>query len=136
VEPDEVIPRTRVAVGVLLIVCSVASILSAVPFGSTLDGSDYLRKLATAYNRVIVTALLEFVWAATGAGIAIALYPVIREDSRALALGAVVGRVVEAVFILIGTLSAAPVEPQPRVACGPVRGIRLSHHRRCAARRP
>jgi hypothetical protein len=94
-----------VAVGVLLIVCSVASILSAVPFGSTLDGSDYLRKLATADNRVIVTALLEFVWAATGAGIAIALYPVIREHNRALALGAVAGRVVEAAFILIGTLS-------------------------------
>ena len=94
-----------IAVGVLLIVCTVTSIVSAAPLGSTLDGHDYLSKLATSDNRVVLTALLEFVWAATGAGIAIALYPVIREHNRALALGAVAGRVVEGVFVLIGTLS-------------------------------
>ena len=94
-----------IAVGVLLLACSVASLLSAVPLGSTLDGHDYLQKLASADNRVIVTALIEFLWAATAAGIAIALYPVIRQHNRAVALGAVAGRVVEAVFILVGTLS-------------------------------
>lgn len=94
-----------IAVGVLLLACSVASLLSAVPLGSTLDGDDYLQKLASADNRVIVTALIEFLWAATGAGVAIALYPVIRHHTRAVALGAVAGRVVEAVFILVGTLS-------------------------------
>jgi hypothetical protein len=80
-------------------------VLSAVPLGSTLDGDDYLQKLASADNRVIVTALIEFLWAATAAGIAIALYPVIRQHNRVVALGAVAGRVVEAVFILVGTLS-------------------------------
>jgi Domain of unknown function (DUF4386) len=94
-----------IAVGVLLIACTITSLLSAAPLGSTLDGHDYLQKLATADSRVILTALIEFLWAATGAGIAIALYPVIRQHNRALALGAVAGRVVEAVFILIGTLS-------------------------------
>jgi Domain of unknown function (DUF4386) len=84
-----------IAVGVLLLACSVTSLLSAVPLGSTLDGHDYLQKLASADNRVIVTALIEFLWAATSAGIAIALYPVIRQHSRAVALGAVAGRVVE-----------------------------------------
>lgn len=94
-----------IAGGVLLLLCTVASLLSAVPLGSTLDGHDYLQKLASADNRVIVTALIEFLWAATAAGIAIALYPVIRQHNRAVALGAVAGRVVEAVFILVGTLS-------------------------------
>ena len=94
-----------IAVGVLLLACSVTSLLSAVPLGSTLDGDDYLQKLASADNRVIVTALIEFLWAATAAGIAIALYPVIRQHNRAVALGSVAGRVVEAVFILVGTLS-------------------------------
>lgn len=93
-----------IAVGVLLIVCTVASILSVAPLGSMLDGPDYLNKLAGGDNRVILAALIEFVWAATGAGIAIGLYPVLREHHRALALGAVAGRVVEAVFVLIGTL--------------------------------
>lgn len=94
-----------IAVGILLIVCSASSILSAAPLGSTLDGPDYLTKLAASDSSVVVTALIEFVWAATGAGIAIGLYPVIRRHNRALALGSVAGRVAEGVFVLIGTLS-------------------------------
>ena len=94
-----------IAVGVLLIVCSAASILSAIPLGSTLDGSDYLSKLAVSGNRVVLAALVEFVWAATGAGIAIGLYPVLRKYNRSLALGSVVGRTVEGMFVLVGTLS-------------------------------
>jgi hypothetical protein len=94
-----------IAVGVLLIVCSAASILSAIPLGSTLDGPDYLSKLAVSGNRVVLAALVEFVWAATGAGIAIGLYPVLRKYNRSLALGSVVGRTVEGMLILVGTLS-------------------------------
>jgi hypothetical protein len=73
--------------------------------GSSLDGPDYLSKLAVSDNRVVLTALIEFVWAATGAGIAIGLYPILRKYNRALALGSVACRVVENVFVLIGTLS-------------------------------
>ena len=94
-----------IAVGVLFIACSAASILSAVPLGSTLDDPDYLSKLAVSDNAVVTTALIEFVWAATGAGIAIGLYPILRKYNRALALGSVAARVVENVFVLIGTLS-------------------------------
>jgi len=94
-----------IAVGVLFIACSAASILSAVPLGSTLDGPDYLSKLAGSDNAVVTTALIEFVWAATGAGIAIGLYPILRKYNRALALGSVAARVVENVFVLIGALS-------------------------------
>jgi hypothetical protein len=83
-----------IAVGVLLIVCTVSSILSAAPLGSTLDGPDYLNTLAGS-NTMVLTALIEFFWAATAAGIAIALYPVIRRHNRALALGSVAGRVTE-----------------------------------------
>ncbi|HEX9096110.1 MAG TPA: DUF4386 domain-containing protein, partial [Candidatus Dormibacteraeota bacterium] len=94
-----------IAVGVLFIACSAASILSAISLGSTLDGSDYLSKLAVSGNRVVLTALIEFVWAATGAGIAIGLYPVLRKYNRSLALGSVVGRTVEGMLVLVGTLS-------------------------------
>jgi Domain of unknown function (DUF4386) len=94
-----------IAVGVLFIACSAASILSAIPLGSTLDGPDYLSKLAVSGNRVVLTALIEFVWAATAAGIAIGLYPVLRKYNRSLALGSVVGRTLEGMLILVGTLS-------------------------------
>jgi hypothetical protein len=94
-----------IAVGVLLIACSAASILRAVPLGSTLDDPDYLSKLAVSDNQVVMTALIEFAWAATGAGIAIGLYPILRKFNPALALGSVAGRVAENVFVLIGALS-------------------------------
>lgn len=94
-----------IAVGLLLIACTAASILSAVPLGSMLDRADYLARLAGSENGVIWTALLEFTWAATGAGIALGLYPVIRTYGRGLALASVAGRVAEGVLVLVGTLS-------------------------------
>ena len=94
-----------IVVGILLIACTAASILSVVPLGSTLDSSDYLNQLAASDSRVIWTALIEFAWAATGAGIAIALYPVIRRHHPGLALASVAGRVAEGMFVLIGTVS-------------------------------
>ena len=89
----------------MFIACSAASIVSAVPLGSTLDHSNYLSQLATSDSRVVVTVLLQFVWAVTGAGIAIGLYPVLRRFHPALALGSVAGRVVENVFVLASALS-------------------------------
>ncbi len=94
-----------IAVGVLFIACSAASILSIVPLGSMLDSPVDLARLAANDNRVVLTALIEFVWAATAAGIAIALYPVVRRQNRALALGSVAARTVEGVLVLVGTLS-------------------------------
>ena len=94
-----------IAVGVLFIACSAASILTVVPLGSMLDAPVDLARLAANDNRVIFTALLEFVWAATAAGIAIGLYPVLRKHNRSLALGAVAARVVDGTFVLVGALS-------------------------------
>jgi hypothetical protein len=93
-----------IAAGVLFIACSAASILSIVPLGSLLDAPVDVVKLAASDDRVVLTALIEFVWAATAAGIAIALYPVLRKQNRALALGSVAARVAEGVLILVGTL--------------------------------
>jgi len=94
-----------IAVGVLFILCSAATILSIVPLGATVGAPVDFAKLAGSDNAVVMTALIEFVWAASGMGIAIALYPVLRLFNPTLALGSVVARVVENVVILIGTLS-------------------------------
>ena len=94
-----------IAVGVLFILCSAASILSIAPLGETVGAPVDFAKLAGSDSAVVMTALIQFVWAASGMGIAIALYPVLRLFSPTLALGSVVARVVENVVILIGTLS-------------------------------
>ena len=94
-----------IAVGILFIACSAASILSISPLGSMLGGPDYLAQLAANGGRVVAAALIEFVWAVTAAGIAIGLYPVLRRYNPSLALGAAASRMVEGVLILVGTLS-------------------------------
>jgi hypothetical protein len=93
-----------IAAGVLFILCSAAAILSIVPLGAVVSAPVDFARLAASDNRVVLTALIEFVWAATGMGIAMALYPVLRKFNPALALGSVFGRVVENVFILVATL--------------------------------
>jgi hypothetical protein len=97
--------RNAIAVGLLFIACTVACILSAVPTAGLLDAPDYLTSLAAHDGQVVLGALIEFVWAVTAAGIAIALYPVLRKHNRALALASVAGRLVEGAFVLVGTLS-------------------------------
>jgi hypothetical protein len=96
---------TAIIVGILFLVCSAASLLSFPFFGPILEGSDYLSKLFGSERMVITGALIEFIQAAAGAGIAIGLYSILRKYNAALALGAVGFRIVECVFVLIGTLS-------------------------------
>jgi hypothetical protein len=108
------------AVGVLFILCSATSILSIVPLGGQLVAPVDLAKLAASDTKVVLTALIEFVWALTGAGIAIGLYPVIKRFNPALALGSVAGRLVEAVFVVAGALGllALLTVSQEAVAAG------------------
>ena len=91
--------------GVLFILCSAASILSIVPLGGALSAPVDFAKLAANDSRVVLTALIEFVWAITGAGIAIGLYPVMRRSTRRWRLDPSSARVVENVFVLVGSLS-------------------------------
>ena len=95
--------KTAIATGTLFIVCTIASILGP-SLAISANLPDYLDQLAGNSNQIIAAALLEFIWAAAGAGIAIALYPLLKKYNGALALGSVVFRVIENVFVLVGTL--------------------------------
>lgn len=95
--------KTAITVGILFIACSAAAILGPT-LASATHAPDYLDQLAGNPNQIIAAALLEFIWAATGAGIAIGLYPLLKKYNGALALGSVSFRVIEGVFVLIGTL--------------------------------
>jgi hypothetical protein len=99
------IRKTAIIVGVLLIACTGATIISITLLKPILDGPQYLAKVAENEIQVIIGAILEFIWAATAMCIAIWLYPVLREHNEALALGSVVFRAVEGVFVFVGTLS-------------------------------
>jgi hypothetical protein len=97
--------RKRASItGVLLIVATVVDQLSTVLTKPVMDAPDYLLGIAEHHNQMLIGALLAFVATAASAGIAISFYPVLKRYSEALALGAVVFRLIEAMCYLVGIL--------------------------------
>jgi len=92
-----------VVAGVLLIVATVASLLSG-PFLAPVTGSDYLTEAAAHDGQVAIGVLLGLVAAFAAPGIAIALFPVLRRFGEGLALGSVGFRIIEGVFYALGIL--------------------------------
>ena len=91
--------RAAGIVGVLFIVATAASLMSA-PFLGPVNSSDYLVSVSANRGQVATAVLLSFIAAASSAGIAISLYPTLREHHESLALGAVGFRLIEAVFLI------------------------------------
>jgi hypothetical protein len=89
--------------GVLFIVATVADLLGAA-VRPGLTGTDYLGGLAAAPERVAAGALLLLVAAFACAGIAIAMYPVLRRTDTGMALGSVVFRALEAVMYMVAVV--------------------------------
>ncbi len=98
--------RAAVVVGVLFIVATAAGLIGRVVLlDPILEGADILAKVAANQNQVAAGALFGLVGFFTCAGIAIALYPVLRRYSEGLALGAVGLRIIEGVLYSIGAIA-------------------------------
>lgn len=89
--------RTNAVVaGVLFLVATVADVISRVAFVQPiLSAPDYLTKISANESQVLLGALLLLIGAVSAAGIAIALYPVVRKHNEGLALGSVGFRLIE-----------------------------------------
>ena len=93
--------RLATITGVLFIL-AFAGIVTAVLVLPILDDPDYLTRISTNENRIVVGALFQFIMGAAGAGIGVSLYLILRRYGEGLALGAVVSRIIEAVFQIVG----------------------------------
>jgi len=96
--------RASVIAGALFIAASAAGFASTAVEHPVLTGAGYLAKITENTGRVSVGGLLELLEAVTSAGIAVALYPVLRRRSETLALGAVVFRAMESTMYAIGAV--------------------------------
>ncbi len=67
-----------------------------------LEDPGYLTRISAHEGRFLLGALFQFIMSAACAGIAIALYPVLKNHSEPLALGAVGFRIIEGVFGIVG----------------------------------
>ena len=106
IDPKVELPIRKIAVitGVIFIIATAAS-LSAAAITPVQTGTDYLIRFSAHTNQVAAGALLYLVSAFASAGIAIAMYPVMKRSNEGLALGSVVFRTLEAVFYIVGVVS-------------------------------
>ena len=121
--------------GVLFIIATGANLLGAA-VRPGLAGTDYLGRLAAEPGRVAAGSLLLLIAAFACAGIAVAMYPVLRRTATSLALGAVVFRTVEAIMYAVAIVSllslstlgqaSAVAEAADRTALGAIGGLLLS----------
>jgi hypothetical protein len=120
--------------GVLFIIATVAHLLGAA-VRPGLTGTDYLGRLSADPDRVAASALLLLIAAFACAGIAVAMYPVLRRTATGLALGSVVFRTLEAVMLAVAivcllslsTLGQASISgAADRTALGAIGGLLLS----------
>lgn len=96
--------RTARLTGVLFIIATVANLLGAA-IRPGLAGTDYLGRLAAEPSRVAAGSLLLLIAAFACAGIAVAMYPVLKRTATGLALGSVVFRTLEAVMYAVAIVS-------------------------------
>ena len=97
--------RTALTAGALFIIATAASLLGTAIEQPALQGADYLAPVAGHPSLVSAGGLLEFLAAGTSVGIAISLYPVLRNWGPALALGSVVFRAIEAAMYAAAAVS-------------------------------
>ncbi len=96
--------KISVITGVIFIIATVATFVGdALTPGLT--GTDYLIQLSAHADLVAAGALAKIVSAFACAGIAIAMYPVMKRANAGLALGSVVFRTLEAAFYMVGVMS-------------------------------
>ena len=97
--------KTARIVGALFITAMVAGMLRFVLLDPILDAPDYLINLSANENQVIIGALLFYILAVALVGIAIVIYPILKKQNEALALGYVGARIIEGVLFIIAILA-------------------------------
>ena len=84
--------KTAVIVGVLYIIGTVAGILSVVFSTPILNGPDFLSKVSANENQFIIAALFVLLMGLSLALVPVMLFPILKRQNEALALGYIVFR--------------------------------------------
>ena len=98
--------RTAAIVGALYIIGTVAGVLSMLVMGGRLDAPDYLTAFAADPNPVKLGALLVLVMGLALAMVPVMMFPILKRQNEALAVGYVVFRgALETALYIAGALS-------------------------------
>ncbi len=91
--------------GIFFIAAAITSIIGLSLYNPVLQNVDFLILGASHKNQIVLGAIMELFLAVSAIGTAIMLYPYLRKYNESLGLGYVCFRMLEVVFILIGTVS-------------------------------
>ncbi|MGZ5491845.1 MAG: DUF4386 domain-containing protein [Nitrososphaeraceae archaeon] len=104
--------KTAIVAGILFIFATVVNLLSNVAFlKPILDAPDYLSRIFASENQILIGSLLHIIASFACAGIAIALYPVLRKYNEGLALGSVGFRIAEGMLYVFGSIGVLMLLP-------------------------
>ena len=104
--------KTAIVAGILFIFATVVGLLSNVAFlKPILDAPDYLGRIFASQNQILIGSLLHIISSFACAGIAIALYPVLRKYNEGLALGSVGFRIAEGILYVFGSIGVLMLLP-------------------------
>ncbi|MBN8672005.1 MAG: DUF4386 domain-containing protein [Chitinophagales bacterium] len=95
--------------GVFFIAAAVTSIIGLKLYQPAITGDDYLTQASLHTQPVIIGALNELFLVATASGTGIMLYPYLRRYNEQMGLAYFCFRLLEAILILIGTLSVLAI---------------------------
>jgi hypothetical protein len=112
--------KTAVVAGVFFLVAAAASIPALALYQPALSDAAYVLG-SGADTRVLLGGLLEVITVIAVAGTGVALYPVVKRQNHGIALGYVVGRLLEAAVISVGlvsVLSIVTLRQSPAAAAG------------------
>ena len=90
--------------GVLFILTFITSITALILFQSVLDDPAGYIAGGGEDNQIYLGAFLEFLLVLANVGTAVVLYPIVRRQNEALAIGYVGARIIESVFIAAGII--------------------------------
>ena len=90
--------------GILFIITFITSIAALALFQSVLDDPAAYIAGGGKDNQIYLGAFLDFLLVIANVGTAVVLYPIVRRQNEALAIGYVAARIIESVFIAAGVI--------------------------------
>ena len=94
--------KTAIFVGIFFLAGYVILLPGGFLVDPILDAPDYLINVSAHIPRVIIGMFLEFINTAAVVGIAVLMFPMLKEQNEVLALGYAGSRIVESAILLVG----------------------------------
>ena len=95
---------TSVIAGSLFLTAMAASLIGGGLIESILNSPDYLINLFTGKTQVLIGVSLELINSIAVIGIAVVLFPILKEHNESIALGYAGFRVIESVFCIVSAI--------------------------------